>query len=50
MGTLSKQDVVELPHDYNDAWENVLPYLQPGCELKAKLAFDDLWEELRGAT
>jgi hypothetical protein len=40
----------ELPHDYDEAWQSVLPHLQPGSELKAKLAFDDLWEESRGET
>lgn len=38
----------ELSGDYNDVWQSVEPFLQPGRELKAKLAFDDLWEESHG--
>lgn len=34
----------ELPHDRDRAWRMVEPFLQPGRELKAKYAFDDLWE------
>ncbi len=29
----------------DDVWERVVPFLQPGRELKAQLAFADLWEE-----
>jgi len=39
----------ELSGAYNEAWRNVEPFLQPGRELKAKLAFDDLWEESHGS-
>ncbi len=39
----------ELPGAYDDVWQQVTPYLQPGSELKAKYAFDDLWEEARGS-
>jgi hypothetical protein len=39
----------ELSGDYNEVWERVSPYLQLGRELKAKYAFDDLWEESHGA-
>jgi predicted nucleotidyltransferase len=35
----------ELSSAYDDAWLQVVPYLQPGHELKAKYAFDDLWDE-----
>lgn len=38
----------ELSGDYNDVWGLVEPYLQPGRELKAQYAFDDLWETLHG--
>ncbi|MFN7949963.1 MAG: hypothetical protein U0Z53_31740 [Blastocatellia bacterium] len=31
-------------------WQEVEPYLIPGNELKAQLAFADLWEELYGDT
>ena len=40
----------ELPGEYNDVWREVQRYLQPGRELKAKYAFDDLWEEKHGRT
>ncbi len=29
-------------------WDNVLPFLVPGNELKAEYAFSDLWESLHG--
>jgi Nucleotidyltransferase of unknown function (DUF6036) len=29
-------------------WESLLPHLVPGRELKARYAFDDLWEASRG--
>jgi len=32
----------------DEVWQRVVPYLQPGRELKAKYAFDDLWEDLHG--
>ena len=38
----------ELPGRYDDVWHQVEPYLQPGRELKAKYAFDDLWEDVHG--
>ena len=31
-------------------WEQVEPFLLPGRELKAQLAFDDLWELDHGAS
>lgn len=31
---------------YDDVWPTVEPFLLRGCELKAKFAFDDLWESL----
>lgn len=40
----------ELPGDYNQTWSIVSQYLQPGSELKAMYAFDDLWEEIHGKT
>jgi hypothetical protein len=39
----------ELSGAYNEVWLGVEPYLQPGRELKAKFAFDDLWEESHGS-
>lgn len=32
----------------DEIWQEVVPYLIPGAELKAQFAFADLWEELRG--
>ena len=29
-----------------EIWLRVEPFLVPGCELKSKLAFDDLWETI----
>ena len=39
----------ELSGAYNDVWQKVEPYLQPGRELKAHYAFDDLWDESHGS-
>jgi hypothetical protein len=39
----------ELRGDYNEVWHRVTPHLQPGRELKAKYAFDDLWDESHGS-
>jgi hypothetical protein len=33
----------------DDIWHRVEAFLQPGRELKARYAFDDLWEETHGA-
>ena len=33
-----------------EIWSRVEPFIVPGCELKTKLAFDDLWEEMHGHT
>jgi hypothetical protein len=38
----------ELVGGYDEPWQSVHPYLQPGQELKAKYAFDDLWDESHG--
>ena len=38
----------ELNGSQNEIWERVKPFLQPGRELKATYAFDDLWEERHG--
>jgi len=38
----------ELPNAYDEVWEQVSRYLQPGKQLKARYAFDDLWEALHG--
>ena len=40
----------ELTGERATIWETVVPYLVPGHELKAKYAFDDLWEELHADT
>ena len=44
----AKRLLSELPGAYNEIWQMVVPFLQPGRELKAKYAFDDLWEESHG--
>ena len=38
----------ELGGSYNDVWRQVEPYVQPGRELKAKYALEDLWEDVHG--
>ncbi len=35
-------------HTRAQVWQRVEPYLVPGRELKAQLAYDDLWESLHG--
>ena len=37
--------LAELAGSYDEVWRSVEAYLQPWKELKAKYAFDDLWEE-----
>ncbi|MEP0843391.1 MAG: hypothetical protein HRF43_11865 [Phycisphaerae bacterium] len=44
----AKRLLQELDTDYNETWRRIEPFLQPGRELKAKYAFDDLWENLHG--
>ena len=34
-----------VPGDRDRVWSAVLPFLQPGRELTARLAFDDIWED-----
>lgn len=38
------------PADRDGAWRRVQRHLQPGRGLKARYAFDDLWEDLHGQT
>jgi nucleotidyltransferase DUF2204 len=38
----------ELKGTQDEVWQSISPFLQPGRELKARYAFDDLWEELHG--
>lgn len=33
----------------SSVWERIEPFLVPGRELKARYAFEDLWEELYGS-
>jgi hypothetical protein len=40
--------LLELPGAYDEVWQKVTAYLQPGRELTARYAFDDLWDELHG--
>jgi hypothetical protein len=42
--------LMELPPDYNEVWKGIVLYLQPGRELKAKYAFDGLWEDVHGSS
>jgi hypothetical protein len=39
----------ELPGEREEVWSQVQPFVVPGRELKAKYAFDDLWESERGS-
>lgn len=39
----------EFPARREDVWDLIEPFLVPGRELKAKLAFEDLWESERGS-
>jgi len=39
----------ELPATYAEIWKQIVPHLQPGRELAAQYAFDDLWEERHGS-
>jgi len=34
----------------DEIWKSVNPHLVPGRELKARYAFDDLWESLHGTS
>lgn len=38
----------EMSGTREEIWQSVSPYLPPGRELKAKYAFDDLWETTHG--
>jgi hypothetical protein len=38
----------ELDGTYDKVWQRIEPFLQPGHELKAKYAFDDIWEQSHG--
>lgn len=42
--------LTKLPSAKDEAWQLVEPHLQRGRELKARYAFDDLWEEAHGAS
>jgi len=33
---------------WEPTWERITPYLQPGQELKAQYAFEDLWDDAHG--
>ena len=44
----AKRLVGELEGTQKAIWQMIEPYLQPGCELKAKYAFTDLWEAING--
>ncbi len=38
----------ELSGSREEIWQTVSPYLLPGRELKARYAFEDLWEATHG--
>lgn len=40
----------KLPGEKGEVWGLIEAYLVPGRELKARYAFDDLWEALHGAS
>jgi hypothetical protein len=40
----------ELAGEKEIIWQEISPYLIPGSELKARYAFDDLWETTYGTT
>lgn len=40
----------ELPGGHDSVWASVERHLQVGRELKAKYAFEDLWESVNGST
>ena len=44
----AKRLLSELNGSRDGIWNGVLRHLVPGRELKAKLAYDDLWESLHG--
>ena len=39
----------ELKGSREEVWSSVEPFLVPGRELKARFAFDDLWESIHGS-
>jgi hypothetical protein len=39
----------EFPGERAEIWSLIEPFLVPGRELKARYAFDDLWESERGS-
>lgn len=41
--------LAELSGDHDIVWHSLVPFLQPGRELKAQFAFEDLWEESHGS-
>ena len=46
----AKRILKEINGSREEVWESVAPYLTPGRELKARYAFEDLWEATRGET
>ena len=39
----------EVRGDREDVWRSIEPFLVPGRELKARYAFEDLWEAIHGS-
>lgn len=46
----AKRILREMSGSREEVWHSVAPYLTPGRELKARYAFDDLWESTNGET
>ena len=44
----AKRLLQELHGEKEQTWERINPFLQSGKELKARYAFDDLWEDSHG--
>lgn len=44
----AKRLLEEMTGDHQTTWERITPYLQPGQELKAHYAFEDLWDDAHG--
>lgn len=42
-------DLPEVPGRREDVWSAIEPFLVPGRELKARYAFEDLWEAVHGS-
>jgi hypothetical protein len=41
--------LLEIQGTHNEVWSAIEPFLVPGRELKARYAFEDLWESVHGS-